>query len=144
LARESEREAFLACLAGAADDASSPLRVVISIRHDYLDRVASGATGLAELVSRGTVLVGPLGRRGLRSALVSPAEAVSHRFESEALVDEMLDGLSGAASPLPLLQFTAAKLWEGRDREQRMLTAASYRAFGGVGGALASHADSVL
>ena len=144
LAPEDEREAFLACLAGAADDASSPLRVVVSIRHDFLDRVASSAAALAELVSRGTVLVGPLDRRGLRSALVAPAEALAHRFESEALVDEMLDALAGAASALPLLQFTAAKLWEARDRERRLLTEASYRAFGGVGGALASHADSVL
>ena len=41
LATEVDRDAFLACLVGAADDASSPLRLVISIRHDYLDRVAS-------------------------------------------------------------------------------------------------------
>src|SRR5262249_31614528 len=62
LAAEDEREAFLACLAGAADDASSPLRVVLSIRHDFLDRVASSASALSELVSRGTILVGPLDR----------------------------------------------------------------------------------
>jgi WD40 repeat protein/serine/threonine protein kinase len=144
LASEQDREAFLACLAGAADDASSPLRLVIAIRHDYLDRVASSTTALADLVSRGTVLVGPLGRPGLRMALTAPAEAVGHRFESDALVDEMLDGLAGAASPLPLLQFTATALWEGRDRDRRELTAACYHAFGGVGGALAGHADSVI
>src|SRR6185437_6971550 len=69
---------------------------------------------------------------------------LSYRFESEALVTEMLDALAGAASALPLLQFTAAKLWENRDNERRLLTEASYRAFGGVGGALASHADRVL
>ncbi len=154
LAPEAEREAFLACLAGAADDASSPLRVIVALRHDFLDRVASGASGregaypqtpgLAELISRGTVLVGPLDRRGLRRALVAPAEAASHRFESEAIITSMLDGLAGAASALPLLQFTAAKLWEGRDPVQRVLTEASYHAFGGVEGALASHADRVL
>src|SRR5262249_45067348 len=33
-----ERAAFIACLEGAADDASSPLRVVLSIRSDFLDR----------------------------------------------------------------------------------------------------------
>src|SRR5262249_9043498 len=46
--------------------------------------------------------------------------------------------------PLPLLQFTAAKLWEQRDRTRRVLTRASYAAMGGVAGALASHADEVL
>ncbi|UQA59483.1 WD40 repeat domain-containing serine/threonine protein kinase [Polyangium aurulentum] len=144
LASEDEREAFLRCLSGAADDPSSPVRVIVSIRHDFLDRVASSASALSELVSRGTVLVGPLDRRGLQSALVTPAEVLSHRFESEALVTEMLDALSRTVGALPLLQFTAAKLWEGRDRARRLLTEASYRAFGGVEGALASHADSVV
>ncbi len=144
LAPAFEREAFLACLSGAADDASSPLRVVISLRHDFLDRLASSAPALAAQVSRGTVLVGPLDRDGLRRALVAPVERLAHGFESEAMVAEMLEALSGAASALPLLQFTAAKLWEGRDRERRLLTLGSYRAFGGVSGALASHAESVL
>src|SRR5262249_32562567 len=35
-----ERAAFIACLSGAADDASSPLRVMISIRSDFLDRLS--------------------------------------------------------------------------------------------------------
>ena len=35
-----ERRAFTACLAGAADDATAPLRVVLSMRSDFLDRVA--------------------------------------------------------------------------------------------------------
>lgn len=144
LASESEREAFLQCLVGVADDPSSPVRVVISIRHDFLDRVALGSSTLAELISRGTVLVGPLDRRGLQRALVAPAEALSYRFESETLVAEMLDTLERTAGALPLLQFTASRLWAGRDIERRMLTESSYRAFGGVEGALTSHADSVI
>jgi WD40 repeat protein/serine/threonine protein kinase len=144
LAAEDERAAFLACVAAAADDASSPLRVIVSIRQDFLDRVAGGDAGVAELLSRGAVLVGAMDRGNLRSALVRPAEAAEHRFESEALVEEMLDALEGARGALPLLQFTAARLWDGRDRDRRTLTEASYRAFGGVSGALASHADSVL
>ncbi len=144
LASPGAREAFFACLAGAADDASSPLRVIIAIRHDFLDRIAGGSSALAELVSRSTVLVGSLDRRGLGRALIAPAESRSYRFESDALVTEILDALAAAATPLPILQFTATRLWEGRDRQRRLLTESCYRAFGGVGGALASHADSVL
>ncbi|MFO0589336.1 MAG: protein kinase [Polyangiaceae bacterium] len=144
LATEEERAAFFTCLSGAADDPSSPVRVVISIRQDFLDRVAASGSALAERVSRGTVLVGPLDRGGLQRALVEPCAARSYKLESEALLDEMIKELSGAASALPLLQFTAARLWEGRDRERRILTEASYRSFGGVGGALATHADGVL
>jgi len=144
LTAEDERAAFLACLVGAADDASSPLRIIVSVRQDFLDRVAGSQEELAELLSRGTILVGPMGRSELRSSLLKPATLRGYRFESEALVDEMLDALAGTAGALPLLQFTAARLWESRDREHQVLTAASYRAFGGIGGALASHADSVL
>ncbi len=144
LAPEEEREAFLRCLTGVADDSSSPVRVLISIRHDFLDRVAFGSPILAELISRGTVLVGPLDRRGLQRALVAPAEASSYRFESQSLVTEMLDTLECTSGALPLLQFTASRLWAGRDIERRLLTESSYRAFGGVEGALTSHADNVI
>lgn len=144
LAPEDEREAFLRCLEGVADDPSSPVRVIVSMRHDFLDRVALGSPVLAELISRGTVLVGPLDRRGLERALVAPAEALSYRFESEALVVEMLDTLERTAGALPLLQFTASMLWAGRDAKRRMLTESSYRSFGGVEGALTTHADNVI
>jgi len=144
LASEEEREAFLQCLVGVADDPSSPVRVLVSIRHDFLDRVAFGSPMFADLISRGTVLVGPLDRRGLQRALVAPAEALSYRFESEQLVSEMLDTLERTAGALPLLQFTASRLWAGRDIERRVLTESSYRAFGGVEGALTSHADSII
>src|SRR5262249_47960375 len=35
----AERAAFLACLGGVADDASSPLRVVLSMRSDFVHRL---------------------------------------------------------------------------------------------------------
>src|SRR4029453_8148152 len=37
---QAERAAFTACLSAVADDATSPLRVVLSIRSDFLARVA--------------------------------------------------------------------------------------------------------
>src|SRR5262249_40077216 len=62
----------------------------------------------------------------------------------DALVDEMLDALAHTQGALPILQFTAAELWERRDRQRRVLTLDSYRALGGVVGALARHADAVV
>src|SRR5262249_3306878 len=123
---------------------STPLRVILSVRHDFLDRIAATPGALAEQVSRGTILLGPMDRAGLRAALIQPALEADYRFESEALVSDMLDALEHASGALPRLQLAAARLWEARDRGGRLLTEASYRSFGGVGGALASHADSVL
>jgi WD40 repeat protein/serine/threonine protein kinase len=139
----AERAAFVACLEGAADDASSPLRVLLSIRSDFLHRMAEDRRFMAE-VTRGLCFLSPMGRDGLREALTRPIEAAGHRFESEDMIEGMLSALEGSQSPLPLLQFTAAKLWEMRDREHRLLTQDSYDKLGGVAGALSTHADAVL
>jgi WD40 repeat protein/serine/threonine protein kinase len=138
-----ERAAFVACITGSADDASSPLRVMLSIRSDFIDRTAEDRKFMTE-VTRGLSLLPPLGREGLREALTRPIEAFGYRFESEDMALDMLSALARTRSPLPLLQFTAAKLWEARDRERRLLTRSSYDELGGVAGALSTHADAVL
>jgi hypothetical protein len=137
------RRAFTAALAGVADDAAAPLRVIVSMRSDFLDRVAEDPRFLDEL-SRGLVFLSPPDRERLREVLVAPAEQAGYRFESAAMVEDMLDALAGAPGALPLLQFAAGKLWDARDRERRVLTAASYQAIGGISGALAAHADEVI
>ena len=138
-----ERLAFTACLAGVADDATSPLRVVLSIRSDFLDRVAEDPRFMTEL-SQGLFFLMPPGREALREALVAPAEMAGYRFESDATVEHMLAALEHTPGALPLLQFTASKLWEARDSGRKQLSDSSYRAMGGIEGALASHADAVL
>jgi serine/threonine protein kinase len=138
-----DRAAFLACLAAVADDAASPLRVILSMRSDFLDRLTEDRRLGAE-VTRGLVLLPPMERDGMRQALLRPLEASEHRFESPALVDRMVDALDATPGALPLLQFMAARLWELRDPGRRLLTEQSYERLGGVAGALASHADAVL
>ncbi|WP_437682327.1 nSTAND1 domain-containing NTPase [Sorangium sp. So ce131] len=138
-----ERAAFLACLDGIADDATSPLRVVLSVRSDFLERMAEHEHFMAAM-TRGLVFLRPMGREGLREALMRPVEAARHAIEDPAMVEGILDALETTRGALPLLQFTAVKLWEMRDRGRRLLTRASYEALGGVAGALASHADTVL
>ncbi|HEV7559062.1 MAG TPA: protein kinase, partial [Kofleriaceae bacterium] len=139
----AERAAFTACLNAVADDATSPLRVVLSIRSDFLDRVAEDQQFLNELM-QGLFFLGPPNREGLRDAIIEPAQMAGFRFEHPATVEDMLDHLSTTPGALPLLQFAAAKLWENRDRARRLLTHQSYQSMGGVGGALASHADRVI
>jgi serine/threonine protein kinase len=139
----AERRAYTACLTGVADDASTPLRVILSMRSDFLDRAAEDRPFLDRL-SAGLHFLSPIDREGLREALVQPLDLAGHGFESPALVEEMLDSVEATSSSLPLLQFTAAKLWDARDRRRRLLTRDSYQAIGGVAGALSAHADEVL
>ncbi|MBX5482821.1 MAG: protein kinase [Myxococcaceae bacterium] len=140
---ESERMAFTACLAGIADDATAPTRVVLSIRSDFLDRAAEDQAFMAEL-AQGLFFLNAPDRAGLRDALVQPAEMAGYKFETQDMVEHMLDHLEETPGALPLLQFAATQLWERRDPARKMLTRQSYDAIGGIAGALASHADAVL
>ncbi|MGK3976652.1 protein kinase [Sorangium sp. So ce118] len=142
-ASPEERAVFVSCLEGAADDASSPLRVLLAVRSDFLERMADDH-GFAGDVTRWLSFLPPMGREGLREALTRPLEAAGYRFETAEMVEHMLSALEGTRSPLPLLQFTATKLWEARDCERRLITRDSYEQLGGVAGALSAHADAVL
>lgn len=141
--RAEERAAFWACLEGVADDASSPLRIMMAMRGDFLDWLSEDRRIAGEIM-RGLYLLPKFSRESLREALVKPITAAGYHYSDESLVEEMLDGLEGTRSPLPLLQFTATKLWEARDSDKRELSRQAYRALGGVAGALSTHADAVL
>jgi serine/threonine protein kinase len=138
-----ERRAFTSCLSGIADDATSPIRVMLSLRSDFLDRVPEDEHFMAEL-SHGLFFLTTPSIDGMRDALVEPAEMAGYRFETPAMVATMLQHLEATQGALPLLQFAASQLWEQRDSERKLLTEQSYEAMGGIAGALASHADRVL
>jgi serine/threonine protein kinase len=76
-----ERQAFTACLAGVCDDPTTPLRLMLSLRSDFLDAVAEAPALLAEL-TRGLFFLTPPNREGLRDALLQPAEMAGYQFET--------------------------------------------------------------
>src|SRR6185312_14361147 len=138
----AERLAFTAALAAAGDDAAGPLRVVVSMRSDFLDRAAEDRRFVEEL-TRGLVFLQPPNATALEQALTQPLEMLGFSFE-DGIVEAMVEALETTPGALPLLQFSAAKLWEQRDRQRRVLTREAYVAMGGVAGALATHADEVI
>jgi hypothetical protein len=140
---EGDRRAFTACLSGAADDAAAPVRVLVSMRSDFIDRVGEDRRFLDDLV-RGLHFLQPLPREALREALEAPVAQLGYSFESPALLTEMVDSLAATPGSLPLLQFAGSKLWEARDERRKVLTAESYRQMGGISGVLAQHADRVI
>ncbi len=138
----ADRRAFTAAISAVADDVASPLRVVATLRADFTGRVAEDERFM-ESVTRGLMLLPPLGREGLRETLVQPAALVGYTVD-EGVVDAILDSVSDTAGALPLLQFAATKLWDGRDKGNQTLTREAYDAMGGIEGALASHADAIF
>jgi len=140
---EEERRAFARALALAADDPFEPLRVVFTIRDDFLGRLAEHRE-LAATLDRGVVLLRTPDRAALVEILERPLEPFGFRFEEPAIVEQMVDCVAATPAGLPLLQFAAQRLWEQRDLQRRLLTRAAYEAIGGVEGALAAHADGVI
>ena len=136
------RQRFMQAICTAADDPAGPVRVTFTLRDDFLSRLASSAEARAAL-GQLTVLRSPE-PGALREILVRPLQAVGFGYDDPALVDEMVAAVRGEPACLPLLQFAAQLLWDRRDREHKLLRRAAYAECGGVGGALAVHADGVL
>jgi len=128
---------LLGRLASEAD-----VHVLISLRDDFLIR-CHGHEALSPIFEELTPLKAPEGET-LRRALVEPAARQGVAFEDEALVEKMLEAVSGERGALPLLAFAISRLWEERDREKKQLTHAAYERIGGVAGALARHAEATL
>ncbi len=116
--------------------------MVISLRADFLDRVAEDRRFFGEL-ARGLCFLGPPGREGLRDAIASPAELAGYQVEPAVIEGDMVAHLDHArrAAAAPVRRRPAVGR---RDAARRRLTYDSYREMGGVAGALAHHADAVV
>ncbi len=118
------------------------IHVVLVLRDDFL--LACHHHPQLEPIFSDLTPVGPPAGGELRRALTEPAARRLYGFESEGLVDEMVAEVEAERGALPLLAFAVSRLWELRDRERRLLTREAYEKIGGVGGALAQHAEATL
>ena len=118
------------------------VRVLLSMRDDFLMECKTHES-LVPVFESLTPLMPPVGH-ALRRALVQPAMKCGYRFEDDELVEEILAEVEGERGALPLLAFALARLWEKRDRETGLLTRQAYHDIGGVGGALARHAEATV
>jgi WD40 repeat protein len=135
-----EQARFARTLGALALEADA--HVLLSMRDDFLLR-CHDHEGLKPLFMELTPLATPVGAN-LRRALTQPAITCGYHFEDDALVEEMLGEVEGERGALPLLAFAAARLWEKRDRESGLLTRSAFEDIGGVGGALARHAEATM
>jgi WD40 repeat protein len=138
-----ERARYADALTRAARAADDPVRVVLTLRDDFLlaaEALAPFRSRLAQSLELLTTPAAP----DLRRILVEPVTRAGYDFDDPALPDEMVAAIADAPGALALLSFTASKLWELRDRRFRHLGKKAYESLGGVGGALAQHAEGTL
>jgi tRNA A-37 threonylcarbamoyl transferase component Bud32 len=135
----AEATRFAQLLAGAAHGPSAPVRIVATLRDDFASVLESidGLRGRFEVF----VLATPP-PEALRRILIEPARRAAVAIEG-GLVEQIVGEVAGRAAALPLLSFTAARLWATRDTKSRLITRAAYDQLGGVAGALARYADEV-
>lgn len=119
------------------------LRMIATVRGDFLTRLAR-LSPLANDISRSLYLLRPLSPDRIREAIVGPAQATGVRFESDELVNTLVNSTAHTEGGLPLLQFALAELWEARDKIKQSIPYSALDAIGGVAGALARHADGVV
>src|SRR5262249_52771356 len=136
-------ELFSDAIARAARSVEEPVRVILTLRDDFLIR-AEQTAGLRNRLSQGLQLLTMPAGEDLLRILTEPARQAGYEFEDNHLPKEIVDEVAGQPGALPLLAFTAAKLWEMRDRQFEMLRRKTYEAMGGVGGALAQYAESMV
>ena len=139
----AERIGFADQIASLARSPDDPVRVVLTLRDDFLVR-ADELPALRERLAVGIQLLSSPSREELIRMLSEPARRHGYDFEDPELAASMVDAVAGQPGALALLSFTAARLWELRDRHFKQLGRKAYDALGGVAGALAQHAEATL
>lgn len=140
---QKRRRAFAEALASAGLDPDGHSRVVISLREDFFARLST-LRPLRGHYSQHVEVVTTPDRDDLLRIGATPARLFGYDFEDTDLLDTMVDAIVGEPAALVMLQFCCDQMWERRDRTWKRLTHSSYKALGGVAGALASHAESTL
>ena len=137
-----QRAVFMEALCLAADDPLGPVRVVFTLREDFLGRLALGPASRTAL-GRATVLVTP-GEDSLREILERTVADAGFGFDPPELVGRILAEVRDEAATLPLLQFAGDLLWQRRDKTRHRLLGSAYDEMGGVAGCLAQRADALI
>jgi len=139
----SMREAFAQALVDVASHPSGRIRVVLTLRDDFLIRVQQ-LTALRDHMSGALQLLGTPQKQDLLRVVTEPARRVGFTFDDESLPSRMVEEVADYPGALALLSFAASQLWSLRDRHLRQMRAKVYTELGGVGGALAHHAEETL
>ncbi len=136
--REMERSIFINFLLAAAG--KNLAKVVVSVRADAYATLLRHSQ-LSDLWPERQVNLYPMSPKGLREAIVKPAEEAGLTFEPNGLVDDILLDVTRETDGLPLLQVALKETW--KNRVKNTLTRDAYMASGRVDRVLDTLAERV-
>jgi WD40 repeat protein/DNA-binding SARP family transcriptional activator len=138
-ADEEVRRRFLAGLTALVADQRSPVRVLVTLRADFLDHPLRYPE-FGEFLRGGMVAVAAPSEDELAEAIDRPARRHGVRFEP-GLVSQIVADVRDQPGALPLLQYALTELFAARTAD--ILTLESYVTTGGVVGALGRRAEEL-
>jgi len=139
------RAAFIAELGALYDARDVPVKVVLSLREDWLASVSEIEGRIPEVFHTRMRLL-PLTRDQARQAISAPVERLGVSYDP-ALIEQLLDDLTGregAAVMPPQLQLVCSALYDGLGPGERQITLAAYERLGGARGVLQKYLDDEL
>lgn len=139
--KEPDIQTFLEQLIGTVQDQTNRLRVVATIRSEFLGKLEAYESTLNLLNSPYRYHLGPVSPRMLQDMIEKPAEATGYTFEP-GLVEWILQDTGQEPGNLALVEYALTQLFERR--KGRAFTVEAYEAIGGVVGAIATEANDVV
>ena len=139
------RERFDALLANALNDQDGPLHLISTIRSDFMMGFSELPKLQDHLTDPGRYFLKPMDENGLRDVVQTPARLVRLRWSDDSLPDDIVKEARGEPGALPLVENLLRLLWGNMKYSgANELSRKHYNELGGVGGALAKSADSLL
>jgi hypothetical protein len=108
---ESDIQTFLEHLIGTAQDQTNRLRVIATIRSEFLGKLEDYESTLNLLNSPYRYHLGPVSPRMLQDMIEKPAEATGYRFEP-GLVERILQDTGQEPGNLALVEYALKQLFE--------------------------------
>ena len=132
---------FLKHLVTCAGDKQNRLRVIATLRSEFIARLEESESVLPLLNAGCNYHLGLVSPRVLQDMIEMPANATGYQFEPR-LVDDILTEASQEPGALPLVAYALKQLFDRR--QERMFTRKAYEEIGGVAGAIGTAANQVI
>jgi formylglycine-generating enzyme required for sulfatase activity/energy-coupling factor transporter ATP-binding protein EcfA2 len=140
--KDDEIRNFLEHLITITGDSQSRLRVVSTIRSEFIGKLEEFEIVLQKVLNANfNYHLGPVSPRILQEMIEKPAQITGYKFEPH-LVEAILDEAGSEIGNLPLVAYMLKQLFE--ERKGRIFTKEAYEKLGRVVGVIGTKADQVM